>query len=875
MRDNSSRKLLFFIFLYTVLFLFQCAGPRPALVEDPPEKREAREVLIDATRKYLDAGKDADPETRNALYEKFKSALGAYLFITEPDDEATLQFEYDGESYVLPMRLLRVGPSKMVLSGGSPIIKGKSLDIQLKGEVLDLAWLPGENNAGNLIILFPDSLVFLPQIDEADSTGYVYRHPSTSLRLSTSAYPNGILAFADINNDKNSELLITTSSLLDPLALGLSGDQFSTLDSIDHPTDSSLPLAWSIPTGRDVFRPKNGEIGPFRSLRQIAGSNYLVLLNEEGYLQTIRKDSPETPREPVWQYKQPLGNRLFLLKDDRVAVCDSRRDFFTVFDFEEDSLKFWGQSPRFEGKVSAIIPATLDSRDGWLVSLTRENNGGQTVSNFYFLAENTFNWETPLRVEPLQFPDYFAKVSFLQEISEKENAAISNRELPKLVKENVYENLFQVGRDSSVAPLLAASASADSSQTVWTIRLADNIRFSDDSRLTAEDVVNSWKTNLSASRRIDNLTERISRWHWQDITGAMDFVKKDTSGISGLRIIDDKTLEVRLNTPRPYFTEHLTQSCFSIFKESKDGKSRLGTGPYRLKQLSKRSSKSVVSCERNEHYHRGRSPIDEIEFTFQTGNITDVLLSPRSTMTVLHRKKDVDYFRRINRESMRLFPKRPIYFLAINPASEMLKQRSHRLSIATALNRQVVSNIVTAGECEPASTFFDTYEARQSTSVRLSPQAFENILNISYRASDPVAQQIAERLAARLSQLGVSKHSLNALSDNAFESFRISGNYEILVDRFSPAFGTPLYNLAELMKSNYVVTASIRKSLETALSTKVPGADAEIERRLIENAILYPVVGLKTYAMVPPFIRDLRQDGTGHINFAKMWVPAN
>ncbi len=101
---------------------------------------------------------------------------------------------------------------------------------------------------------------------------------------------------------------------------------------------------------------------------------------------------------------------------------------------------------------------------------------------------------------------------------------------------NIYEPLVRRNRELKVEPALAASWTQPS-PTVWRFALRQNVRFSDGTPFTADDVVFS--------------AERV-RAQGSNLTSVLASVKE-------IRRIDDHTVEFETHQPDPIFLEQLTQ----------------------------------------------------------------------------------------------------------------------------------------------------------------------------------------------------------------------------------------------------------------------------------------------------------------------------
>jgi oligopeptide transport system substrate-binding protein len=149
----------------------------------------------------------------------------------------------------------------------------------------------------------------------------------------------------------------------------------------------------------------------------------------------------------------------------------------------------------------------------------------------------------------------------------------------------LYEGLFSY-HPETLDPLPAQIQDFKRSENsrVYTFNLRNNLRWSDGSRLTATDYVESWRYLLHPDTGAEFAV------FFDIIEGAREYrtgVNKNPGSIA-IRAINDFTLEVRLLAPAAYFTRLLCHSSFvpihrSLrFVQDWSGRTIIGNGPYTL-----------------------------------------------------------------------------------------------------------------------------------------------------------------------------------------------------------------------------------------------------------------------------------------------------
>jgi oligopeptide transport system substrate-binding protein len=126
------------------------------------------------------------------------------------------------------------------------------------------------------------------------------------------------------------------------------------------------------------------------------------------------------------------------------------------------------------------------------------------------------------------------------------------------VLNNVFEGLYRLGIDHQPEPALATGYTVSDDKLTYTFTLRDGIQWSNGTPITAKDFVFAWLKQMGP-----------------DATNGYSFIMNDyiVNGTEynegkvkaeevGVKAIDDRTLEVDLKTPTPYFIRLTTLSMY-------------------------------------------------------------------------------------------------------------------------------------------------------------------------------------------------------------------------------------------------------------------------------------------------------------------------
>lgn len=148
----------------------------------------------------------------------------------------------------------------------------------------------------------------------------------------------------------------------------------------------------------------------------------------------------------------------------------------------------------------------------------------------------------------------------------------------------VFETMVEMDDEGNFLPLLAQEWTVSPDGKSYTFKLRQNVKFSDGSALTAQDVKNSLE-------------------HFRDSTLY--------HLIGNVEVIDDYTLKINLKKPVNFFLSEL-HFAGPVFKvKGAEGKDILGTGPFKLAEFKKDEQ---VVLEKNQGYWQGKVALDKVTF---------------------------------------------------------------------------------------------------------------------------------------------------------------------------------------------------------------------------------------------------------------------
>ncbi len=165
----------------------------------------------------------------------------------------------------------------------------------------------------------------------------------------------------------------------------------------------------------------------------------------------------------------------------------------------------------------------------------------------------------------------------------------------------VFSGLVMLDQNLNIRPDLAETWEVSGGGTIYTFKIRENARFHNGREVTAQDVAFSWERAASPELASDTVLTYLA-----DIVGVREKALGQAENISGVKVIDEKTLQVTIDAPKPYFLMKLTfPTSYVVDEENVSAgeewvRQPNGTGPYKLTEW--RSNEYIVYTANSDFY---------------------------------------------------------------------------------------------------------------------------------------------------------------------------------------------------------------------------------------------------------------------------------
>jgi oligopeptide transport system substrate-binding protein len=180
-----------------------------------------------------------------------------------------------------------------------------------------------------------------------------------------------------------------------------------------------------------------------------------------------------------------------------------------------------------------------------------------------------------------------------------------------------FSGLVSFDPNLNLVPELAENWDISADGKVYTFHLRTNAKFHDGRDVTAQDVIYSWERAANPATQSDTVLTYLG-----DIVGVTEMHAGSSDHISGLKAIDEHTLQVTIDSEKVYFLFKLTMPvAFVLDQQNVESgtewyRTPNGTGPYKLTRWD---SFQLMVYEANPDFYLGKPAIPQIVIELYSG----------------------------------------------------------------------------------------------------------------------------------------------------------------------------------------------------------------------------------------------------------------
>ncbi|MAU24597.1 MAG: ABC transporter substrate-binding protein [Chloroflexi bacterium] len=270
----------------------------------------------------------------------------------------------------------------------------------------------------------------------------------------------------------------------------------------------------------------------------------------------------------------------------------------------------------------------------------------------------------------------------------------------------IFSGLVTLNKDLEIIPDLAESWDISDDGKKYTFNLREGIKFSNGDPVKASDF--KWAIERASNPDTGSLNAEV---YLGDIVGVKEVIESGGSltEVSGLKAIDDNTLEITIDEPKTYFLAKLTYpTAFVLSKDyiEKQGEdwidNPVGTGPF---ILSEYQIGQTLKLKKNENYWADKAKVDGIIMNLAGGvsmamyendeiDITGVGLAD------LERVKDPNDS--LSKDLVNVPPQFSLNYIGFNVNMPPFDDVNFRKALSYAVDKEIIAEKIYSGLTKPS-----------------------------------------------------------------------------------------------------------------------------------------------------------------------------
>ena len=273
-----------------------------------------------------------------------------------------------------------------------------------------------------------------------------------------------------------------------------------------------------------------------------------------------------------------------------------------------------------------------------------------------------------------------------------------------MVVVEIFSGLVALNTDLQLVPDIAERWEISDDGKVYTFFLREEAKFHDGKYITASDF--KWSMERAVS---PDTASPVADTYLADIIGVNDALEGLTDKISGIKVIDDLTLQITIDGAKAYFLAKLTYpTAYVLDRENLQAGGRNwtdnpnGSGPFRLKEY--RIGERIV-LERNENYYRELPYIDAVVMNLAGGQRMQMYENDEIDITgvgLFDLDRVLDPNEPLNKELVVAPPSFSVSYVGFNTSMPPFDDSKFRQALNHAVNKELIATEVLSELVEPA-----------------------------------------------------------------------------------------------------------------------------------------------------------------------------
>ena len=266
----------------------------------------------------------------------------------------------------------------------------------------------------------------------------------------------------------------------------------------------------------------------------------------------------------------------------------------------------------------------------------------------------------------------------------------------------LFSGLVRLDDNLEPAPDIAQRWQVSDNGRSYTFHLRRDVRFHNGRAVKAEDFKYSWERACNPDTR-----SRTAATYLGDIVGVREVLDGESREISGVKVIDDYTLQVTIDAPKSYFLSRLPYpTAVVVDRENVESGNKWwlspnGTGPFKLRQWDENS---LLVLEKNGLYYGKSAEVDSVAFYLWGGVPMNMYETGKIDITPVY----LDYVDKATDKAgpfyqeLAIVPELSFYYIGFNCEKPPFDDVDVRRAFSQAIDKDKLASLVFKNMMQPA-----------------------------------------------------------------------------------------------------------------------------------------------------------------------------
>jgi oligopeptide transport system substrate-binding protein len=469
--------------------------------------------------------------------------------------------------------------------------------------------------------------------------------------------------------------------------------------------------------------------------------------------------------------------------------------------------------------------------------------------------------------------------------------AVANEASSAMYIFQLFSGLVRLDENLQLVPDIAEKWDESADGKTFTFHLRQGVKFHDGKAVKAADFKYSWERALNPAT--NSLTAGT---YLNDIVGAADVLSGRATQLSGIQVLDDRTIQVTIDAPKPYFLEKMAYpTAFVVDRTNVQSSSTWwkqpnGTGPFKLQQWQQ---DQLLVLRRNDNYYGEKAKLSHVVFKLFSGNPMQLYQSGSidiSYVSAAYMGLVTDPSNALSQE-LRVYPELSLSYIGFNTSAPPFDDVNVRQAFCYAVDKEKVialsaENVVPVAygilppgipgyDANLQGLRFDPEKAKQLIAAskcgdvaRLPPIVLTtsgwggDISGTLGGVIEEWRRNLGVEVTVRQLEPEAFLYSLSSEKDQLFDYGWIA-DYPDPQDFLDVLFRTGSHNNTGRYSNPQLDSLLDRASVESDVNSRLKMYQ-DAEQLVVQDAAALPLFFGRNYTLVKPYVKDYMLSPLGY-----------